>query len=140
MSTEQNAALVRQYFERWGDPDFTRQTLAPDFVGHLPEIPEPLKREAFIQYQGVVRAAFPNFAPTLEYQVAAGDKVVNRLVFRGTHKGDLQGIPPTGKQVTVTAITIERVVDGKIVEHWIQYDALGMMQQLGVIPAPGQSG
>ncbi len=140
MSTEQNTTLVRQYFERWGDPDFARQALDPDFVGHLPEIPEPMKREAFIQYQGVVRAAFPNFAPTLEYQVAAGDKVANRLVFRGTHKGDFQGIPPTGKQVTVTAITIERVVGGKIVEHWIQYDALGMMQQLGVIPAPGQSG
>ena len=64
--------------------------------------------------------------------------MTNRLVFRGTHKGDFQGIPPTSKQVTVTAITIERVVGGKIVEHWIEMDALGMMQQLGVVPSPGQ--
>lgn len=135
MSAE-SKTVVRQYFERWGEPEAAREALAPDFVAHLPEIPEPMNREAFIQYQGVVRAAFPDFAPTLEDQIAEGDKVTNRLIFRGTHQGDFQGIPPTGKQVAVTAITIERVVDGKIVEHWIEYDGLGMMQQLGVVPPP----
>jgi predicted ester cyclase len=138
MSTEENKTIVRQYFEKWGAAEAERESLAPDFVAHMPGIPGPMNREAFIQYQGVVRSAFPDFAPTLEEQIAVGDKVANRLVFRGTHQGDFQGIPPTGKRVTVTAITIERVVGGKIVEHWIEFDGLGMMQQLGVVPPPGQ--
>ena len=137
MSNE-NKTVVRQYFERWGAPEAERESLAPDFVAHMPGVPEPMNREAFIQYQGVVLSAFPDFAPTLEDQIAEGDKVGNRLVFRGTHKGDFQGIPPTGKQVAVTATTIERVVGGKIVEHWMEFDGLGMMQQLGVVPPPGQ--
>ena len=135
-STEENKTVVRQYFDRWG----TRESLAPDFVAHMPGVPEPMNREAFIQFQGVILSAFPDFAPTLEDQIAEGDKVVNRLVFHGTHRGDFQGIPPTGKRVTITAITIERVAGGKIVEHWIEMDALGMMQQLGVVPPPGQGG
>ena len=137
--SEENKALVRRYFERWGATEAEMEILAPDFLGHMPGMPEPLNREAFIEYQGVVLSAFPDFAPTLEEQVAEGDKVVNRLIFHGTHQGDFQGIPPTGKQITVTALTIERVVGGKIVEHWIEYDALGMMQQLGVVPPVQQN-
>jgi predicted ester cyclase len=136
MSTEENKTVVRQYFDRWG----TREWLAPNFVAHMPGVPEPMNREAFVQFQGVILSAFPDFAPTLEDQIAAGDKVANRLVFHGTHKRDFQGIPPTGKRVTVTAITIERVAHGKIVEHWIEFDALGMMQQIGAIPTPEQAG
>jgi predicted ester cyclase len=139
MSTE-NKTVVRQYFDTWGVPEAERELLAPNFVAHMPGIPAPMNREAFIQYQGVVLSAFPDFGPTLEHQIADGDKVINRLVFRGTHKGNFQGIPPTGKQVAVTAITIERVAGGKIVEHWMEFDGLGMMQQLGVIPAPGEGG
>ena len=138
MSAE-NKTIVRQYFAHWGAPEAERASLAPEFVGHMPGIPGPLNREAFIQYQGAVLSAFPDFAPTLEDQIAEGDLVANRLVFHGTHKGDFQGIPPTGKRVAVTATTIERVVGGKIVEHWIEFDGLGMMQQLGVVPPPGQS-
>lgn len=135
MSAE-NKTVVRQYFDTWG----TKEWLAPDFVAHMPGIPEPMNREAFVQFQGVLLAAFPDLALTLEDQIAAGDKVANRLVFQGTHKGDFQGIPPTGKRVAITAITIERVAGGKIVEHWINFDALGMLQQLGVVPPPGQGG
>ena len=137
MSTKENKTVVRQYFESWGAPEAERELLAPDFVAHMPGVPEPMNREAFIQYQGVIRSAFPDFAPILEDQIAEQDKVVSRLVFQGTHQGDFQGIPPTGKRVIVTAITIERVVGGKIVEHWIDFDGLGMMQQLGLVP-PGQ--
>lgn len=134
MSTD-NKAFVRRYFDHWGEPEAVRQALSPDFVGHLPEAPQPLNREAFIQSQLGMRAAFPDFAPTVEDQIADGDKVVSRLTFHGTHKGEFQGIPATGKQVAVGAITIEKVADGKIVEHWIVYDGMGLMQQLGVMPA-----
>jgi predicted ester cyclase len=132
--SEENKTIVRRYFDSWGTPEL----LSPDFVAHMPDVPGPMNREAFVQYQGVILAAFPDFRPTLEEQIAEGDKVANRLVFQGTHKGDFQGIPPTGKRVTITATTIERVAGGKIVEHWINFDALGMMQQLGVVPPPGQ--
>lgn len=136
--SDENKTIVRHYFDSWGIQEAEKESLAPDFVAHMPGVPEPMNREAFIQFQGVILSAFPDFAPTLEDQIAEGDKVANRLVFHGTHKGDFQGIPPTGKRVTVTAITIERVAGGKIVEHWINFDALGMVQQIGAVPAPGQ--
>jgi predicted ester cyclase len=66
--------------------------------------------------------------------------VASRWTARGTHRGELMGIAPTGKQVTVTGINIERIANGKLVEGWSNYDTLGMLQQLGVIPAPGQAG
>jgi predicted ester cyclase len=65
--------------------------------------------------------------------------VVNRWTSRGTHQGDLMGIPPTGKQVTLTGTYVARIVGGKIIEEWGNFDALGMMQQLGVVPSPGQA-
>ena len=72
--------------------------------------------------------------------IAEGDKVVCRLTWHGTHQGKFMGIPPTGKHETFTSIDIVRLADGKFVEHWNVVDHLGMLQQLGVIPAPGQSG
>jgi predicted ester cyclase len=74
---------------------------------------------------------------TIEDVIAEGDKVVTRWTARGTHKGELQGIPPTGKQVVVTGIVINRLVNGKLEEGWSNFDALGMLQQLGVIPSMG---
>ncbi len=84
------------------------------------------------------RSAFPDLQATVEDQVAEGDKVASRFTFRGTHRGELAGIPPTGNQVEVTGIVISRIEGGKGAEDWSNYDALGMMQQLGVVPPPGQ--
>ena len=88
---------------------------------------------------GAARVAFPDFHHTVEDLVAEGDKVVPRLTLRGTHQGDFQGLPPTGKQVTFSGINVMRLEDGKIVEHWSIGDTLGMLQQLGAIPAPVQA-
>ncbi len=85
------------------------------------------------------RTAFPGNQLTVEDYLAEGDTVVSRWTGRGTHKGDLMGIAPTGKQVTVTGISIQRIANGKIVEEWSNYDMLGMLQQLGVVPMPGQA-
>jgi predicted ester cyclase len=87
---------------------------------------------------GMFLAAFPDLQTIIEELIAEGDTVVRRGFFCGTHQGEFQGIPPTGKQVTVPMIAIERIVDGKVVEHRASPDIMGMMQQLGVIPAPGQ--
>jgi steroid delta-isomerase-like uncharacterized protein len=84
--------------------------------------------------------AFSDSHYTIEDQVGEGDKVATRMTWRATHTGDFQGLPPTGKQIAVSGITITRIKDGKIVEHWPSIDQLGMMQQLGVIPAPAQGG
>ena len=76
---------------------------------------------------------------TVEDLIAEGDKVVTRWRARGTHQGELMGIPPSGNPVEVTGITIHRIEGGKVVETWANYDALGMMQQVGAVPEPGQA-
>ena len=85
------------------------------------------------------RAAFPDMHLTAEDMIAEADKVVQRLTARGTHQGELMDIPPTGRQITVTAIEIFRLAEGKIAEQWVALDNLGLLQQLGVIPPMGES-
>jgi steroid delta-isomerase-like uncharacterized protein len=82
------------------------------------------------------RAAFPDLKITVEDQIAEGDKVVTRWTAEGTHDGDLPGLPASGRSSTVTGIGIDRIEGGKIVEAWGNWDTLGMLQQLGAIPAP----
>jgi predicted ester cyclase len=83
----------------------------------------------------MLRAAFPDLHQTIEEQIAEGDKVAYRWTARGTHLGELMGIAPTGNRVMFTGISIAHLAEGKIEEIWENYDALGMMQQLGVIPS-----
>jgi predicted ester cyclase len=85
------------------------------------------------------RDAFPDVLMSVEDQVAEGDKVVTRWIASGTHQGDMMGIAPTGNRVTVAGTSVERIVDGKIEETWDNYDALGMMQQIGAIPTPEEA-
>jgi steroid delta-isomerase-like uncharacterized protein len=98
--------------------------------------PEPVRGidGAKVEVTGY-RTAFPDILLTIDHQVAAGEYVVTRWTARGTHEGDLDGIPPTGKSVTTTGISAVRVVDGKIVEDHTEWNALGLMAQLGVVPA-----
>lgn len=141
MSPEENKALVRRYVEaiHRGDIDEGEELLAPNFVFHMPGTPDPLSREAFRQLFLGLLTAFPDLAITNEDLIAEGDKVVGRWITRGTHQGNLWGIPPTGKQVTITSMDINRIADGRIAERWHEYDALGMMQQIGVVPTPDQA-
>ncbi len=83
--------------------------------------------------------AFPDTQITVEDQIAEGDLVVTRWTARGTHQGELMGVPPSSNRATVEGITINRIADGKIAESWANYDALGMMQQIGAIPSPEQA-
>ncbi len=92
------------------------------------------------QLVAMFRTAFPDLHVTFEQELADGDCVIHRGYITGTHQGEFQGIPPTGKQVKMKSIDIWRIANGKAVENWVQFDMLGLMQQLGVIPAPGQSG
>jgi len=138
MSTEANKALVRRFFEAFnaGDLDGVAALFAPHAVVHNSGAPDPLNLEGFKQLAAVFLAAFPGGEHSIEDMIVEGDKVVTRITYRGTHTGDLMGIPPTGKQVATSAMTIDHIANGKIVETWRLFDQLGMMQQLGVIPAP----
>ncbi len=99
------------------------------------QVPPPMTVEDFKQFARVFMSAFPGGTSTIEDMIVAGDKVVSRVTYRATHTADLMGIPPTGKSVTVSLMTIDQFADGKIVESWRLFDQMAMMQQLGVIPA-----
>ena len=142
MSTEQNKAIARRLNQAFDTNDQTAldELLVPDLKAHFPGMPAPLNREALLQVVSQFAAAFSENHTTTDDQIAEGDKVMTRITWRAVHSGDFQGIPATGKQIEVTGIAVERIQDGKIVEHWSNLDQMSLMQQLGVIPAPGQGG
>ena len=141
MSTEDNKAIVRRLIEE----GFNQRNLAifdelyaPDFVYHLGSTAIQ-GREPYKQFTLMSFTSFPDVRFTIEDQVAEADEVVTRWTWRGTHQGPFQGIPPTGKHVMVTGVGINHFANGKIVENWTNMDILGLLQQLGVVPALGQT-
>ncbi len=142
--SEENKALVRRLLEEVfneGDLDLIDELFADEFVFHDPASPEEIRGpEGARQYVEVYRSAFPDVHVTLEDQVAEGDRVATRWTARAAHRGELMGVPPSGNQVEVTAISIDRISGGKFVETWEIYDALGMMQQIGAVPSPERAG
>ena len=141
--TDQNKAIARRFFEeivnakRLGVAD---EIFAADHTYLDPSSPMVGPGpEGQKQLIGMYLAAYPDLHHTIEGQIAEGDTVVTRWTARGTQQGELPGIPPSGKSVEVMGIWIHRLTGGKIVESWNVWDTLGMLQQLGVIPAPGQA-
>jgi steroid delta-isomerase-like uncharacterized protein len=144
MSTEDNKALVRQLVEQvFGQGNISQvdELVAPDFL-EREALPAgiPGGREGLKQLTATLRSAFPDFKARIDDILADGDKVVVRQTWTGTHKGEFMGIPPTGRNISVEVIDIIRLADGKFVEHWGVMDAMAMMQQLGAVPPPGQTG
>lgn len=137
MSADTNKEIVRRLgVEPWeGQLGVIDELVAPDYVGHDPAQPELHGPEGIKEFITGYLAGFPDGRITIDGQLAEGDMVATRWTGRGTHQGELMGIPPTGKQVTVSGITISRVKNGKVVEEWSNWDTLGMLQQLGVVPA-----
>lgn len=138
MSAE-NKVLVRRIFEEvWhkGNVKALDEVVAPDLIVHTAPPGMPPTLEGVKQITVAILNAFSDRRSNLEELIAEGDKVVERWSFSGTHTGDFMGLPPTHKQVTFGGISIIRIIEGKIVEEWDQVDALGMMQQLGLVPSP----
>ena len=141
MSTEQNKALARRIMEEvinQGNASLADELFAPDFVEHEelpPGIPSGI--EAVKTLFTMFRGAFPDFQVKVDDLIAEGDKVVVRSTWSGTHKGEFMGIPASGKRVSFGVYDTIRMADGKVVEHWGQMDNMGLMQQIGAIPAPG---
>ena len=122
---------------RTGNASLIDEHMAPNYVLHKPPTGFAPDREGLKAIVHAMRSAFPDLRMTVEDVVAEGDKVVQRRRYEGTHKGELFGIPASGKSVSVSQITVSRVADGKFVEEWAETDFLGMLQQLGVVPAMG---
>ena len=144
MSAEDTKALCRRFFQEfWIQKNLAvaDELLATNFVDHTPGSPPglPPGPAGHKQFAVLYFTAFPDIRATIEDMVAQGDKVVIRWSVQGTNTGSLFGMPTTGKSATITGITIDRIAEGKLVESWDELDQLGMLQQLGVIPAPGQA-
>lgn len=135
-----NKALIRRwYHQMWdaGQLELANELVAPSFVSHQLHNPAHLPRgpEGARQVVKLYRHALPDMHHTIEEQLLDGNKVVTRWTMRGTHKGDLFGIPATGKRAMVSGISIEQIVNGQITESWFDLDLLGLMQQIGAVPA-----
>ncbi len=137
MSTEENKALVRRFVDEFwskGNLVMADELMSADAVIHNPVAGAPADLKAFASQ---FLAAFPDWHSTVEEMIAEGDRVAERWTGRGTHRGDLQGIPPTGMQVTVPGVVFYRIAGNKILEFRGLFDTMSLMRQLGVVPDLG---
>ena len=136
MSTDTNKEIVRRLaVEPWeGNIGVIDELVAADYVGRDPSQPDMHGPEGVKGFVTTYLAAFPDGKITIDAQLAEGDLVATHWTGTGTQTGELMGIPPTGKQVTVPGITISQVKDGKVVEEWTNWGTLGLLQQLGAVP------
>lgn len=139
MTDNQNNAKSRRFFEdmlgkaNWGLAD---DILAADIVMHHPSSPQPVAgAKNVVGFLSAFREGFPDMTMQVEFTFGDGEMVAVRWKMSGTHTATLFGIPPSGKPVNVTGISLLRFYEGKVVEDWVSEDSLGLMQQIGVIPA-----
>ena len=124
-------------FINTADVDLALEIIAPDAVFHAPSHPEPLRGPAgYMEVLAMMRSGFPDVQWTLEETVSEGDTVAARFTMRGTHDGEFFGIPATGNKISVQAMNFYYLAHGRIVGERAQPDLLGVMQQIGAIPAP----
>lgn len=134
MSAETNKGIIRRYYEEVLNQHnlmIIDELFAPDFKSYTRSGAVDLQQ--YVEAVGRSHQAFPDFQVTVEAQIAEGDLVATRWRATGTHQGVFAGIQPTGKEITVTAMHFHRLADGKIIEHWEQFDFAGVVQQLGVL-------
>ena len=148
MSVEENKAIVRRWLEAWntGELEVLRELIAPNYVHHssVRTVQPESGPVWYTEFVSEVRTHFPDFHVTAEDLLADGDKVIGRWAWGGTHLvasttpwGTI--VPPTGRKVANTTITITRIADGKIAEEWWESDSLANLQQLGAVPSPSQA-
>lgn len=140
--SEENKAIVRRFYEAFGaeDIDALKEVLAPDVVAYSHAQPEAQNLEQHVQGISMWLASFET-GFDVEEQIAEGDKVATRVTMRATHsRGEFMGVPPSGKQIESSGMSIERIKDGRIVHRRVESDWLKVMQQLGIVPAGQQVG
>ena len=142
MSTEENKAVIRRFWEK-GLNEHSFETiaeiLAPNYTNYFPGAPAPLNRETFQPTVEELFTAFPDLRIEVHETIAEGDAVAARYTLHGTHQGPFLGIPATGKRIAVPGIAYYHVQDGKMIDDYPGFQALSLMQQLGVVPTPEQT-
>jgi steroid delta-isomerase-like uncharacterized protein len=141
MSSEESKAIMRRFWDAWeqGNVDLLDELLAPEYINHTLATPDlPPGPEGVKEVVNMFHSAMPDLRVVIEDMIAEGDNVATRYSLEGTHRGELFGGAPTGKQLSIKSITLERVVEGKIIEHWRVTDEMSMMRQLGILGAPGE--
>jgi steroid delta-isomerase-like uncharacterized protein len=129
----ENKEIVRIFFENFekGNREEVKKLFADNYLLHISGQPNPLTRQEAIELMEDYNTAFPDLKFTIQLQLTDGEYVITRAVGRGTHKGEFNGIPATDKKVSAASITIHHIVNGKIVEEFTEFDAIGLWQQLG---------
>ena len=138
MSAEESKAIMRRFWAVWeqGNVDLLDELLAPEYINHTLAAPDlPPGPEGVKEVVSMFRSGIPDLRVVIEDMIAEDDKVATRYALEGTHKGDLFGVAPTGRHLSIKSMTVERLSEGKIVEHWRVTDELDMMRQLGAIGA-----
>jgi steroid delta-isomerase-like uncharacterized protein len=144
MSTEANKNVIRQWWESLNQRtalETIAATSSTNYVLHDPSLAEPVQGTQGVRdFVTSVLAGFPDARYTIEHLVAEGDIVTQHISVQGTHQGEFNGIPATGKTIAVQVMVVSRIASNKVVEEWQLFDALGMLTQMGVIPPPEQDG
>ena len=130
----QNKELIRNYFEELdsGNAEILMEVFASNALIYYPSNAKPMSREEELEFHKIVLGAFAGFHHSIEELIAVGNRVIGRIICRGTHEGEFQGIPPTGNKIEVSVIVIFRIEDGKIAEVRREVDMLGLMMQFGM--------
>jgi steroid delta-isomerase-like uncharacterized protein len=139
MSAEENKAVIRQFIDGGLNAhsfETIEGLLAPNYTNYFPGAPSPLNRDSFEPTLNELFTGFPDIRIEVHKMIAEGDAVATRYTIHGTHQGPFQGIPATGKRISVPGTSFYHVKDGKMVDDYPGFDALSMMQQLGVVPTP----
>jgi steroid delta-isomerase-like uncharacterized protein len=137
--SEENKVLVRRFYDEVFNGkklDLLQEFITPDFVDHNPDPGQEPGLDGMRQLFGMLFTGYPDLHMDVDFQIAEGDKVASRVTVHGTNTGEFMGMPATGKEVRITGADVVRIVDGKFVERWGNFDELAMMQQLGAIPRP----
>jgi steroid delta-isomerase-like uncharacterized protein len=133
MSSDDNKNINLRWIQAFNERDWETEAAyrAPDFVAYLTAAPGPLDNPGWAEYMSTFTTGLPDAQIAIDTSVAERDIVASRWTLTGTHSGTFHGVPATGRQVTMVGVEMSRFADGKIVEHWAQFDVLGMLQQIG---------
>ena|ERR1044071_6567353 len=137
MSTEDNKSLNRRWIDAFNNKDWESETAcrSADYQAHMSGAPAPLGNDQWAGFMQAFTTAFPDARITVDDDISEGNIVASRWTITGTHQGEFQGVPPSGRPISVDGVDFSRVVDGKIAEHWAQFDLMSLMQQIGAIPS-----
>ncbi len=138
MATEDNKTLNLRWIQAFNERDWQAEAACRtvDYQAHMSGAEGPLNAHGWAAFMSELSTAFPDAQISIDGAVAERDTVASRWTITATHRATFQGVPPTGKAITMAGVDFSRVVDGKIAEHWAQFDVVGVMQQIGAMPAP----